>query len=148
MQTEALAETNPVQRENARLGTAGRRTHKVSFNQLYAVSSNAAAAYGNRIGDSLTNNAVPPTDASSPSGWEYNVVRWLERESYDITYSTSVDSPTNARILDRHKGWLSVGHDEYWTWQRLVPFNGVEGLTISTCRICGNRVSMREFNRS
>ena len=22
-----------------------------------------------------------------------------------------------ALLLDRHKGWLSVGHDEYWTWQ-------------------------------
>ncbi len=45
------------------------------------------------------------------------MVRWLEREGYDVTYSTNVDTHTNARILDRHKGWLSVGHDEYWTWQ-------------------------------
>ena len=89
----------------------------MSFNRPYAISSNSAAAYGNGAGDFLTNNAVPPTDASSPSGWEYNMVRWLEREGYDVTYSTNVDTHTNARILDRHKGWLSVGHDEYWTWQ-------------------------------
>jgi hypothetical protein len=94
-----------------------RRAHTVSFNRPYAISSNSAAAYGNGAGDFLTNNAVPPTDASSPSGWEYNMVRWLEREGYDVTYSTNVDTHTNARILDRHKGWLSVGHDEYWTWQ-------------------------------
>lgn len=95
----------------------GRRAHTVSFNRPYAISSNSAAAYGNGAGDFLTNNAVPPTDASSPSGWEYNMVRWLEREGYDVTYSTNVDTHTNARLLDRHKGWLSVGHDEYWTWQ-------------------------------
>lgn len=104
--------------------TDGRRAHKVSFNRPYAISSNPAAAYGNGAGDFLTNNAVPPTDASSPSGWEYNMVRWLEREGYDVTYSTNVDTHTNARILDRHKGWLSVGHDEYWTWQMRAHVEG------------------------
>jgi len=97
--------------------SAGGRAYKVSFNRPYAISSNPAAAYGNGAGDFVTNNAVPPTDRSSPSGWEYNMVRWLEREGYDVAYSTSVDTHADARLLDRHKGWLSVGHDEYWTWQ-------------------------------
>ena len=95
----------------------GGRAFKVSFNRPYAISSNPAAAYGNGAGDFLTNNAVPPTDASSPSGWEYNMVRWLEREGYDVSYSTNIDTHSDARLLDLHQGWLSVGHDEYWTWQ-------------------------------
>jgi hypothetical protein len=93
------------------------RAFAVSFNRPYARSSNQAAAYGNGAGDFVTNNAVPPTDASSPSGWEYNMVRWLEREGYDVTYSTNIDTHADGQLLDGHQGWLSIGHDEYWTWQ-------------------------------
>ena len=93
------------------------RAVAVSFNRPYASSSNPAASYGNGAGDFVTNNAVPPTDASSPSGWEYNMVRWLEREGYDVSYSTNIDTHSNEHLLDNHKGWLSIGHDEYWTWQ-------------------------------
>lgn len=118
--------------------TNGRRAHKVSFNRPYAISSNPAAAYGNGAGDFLTNNAVPPTDASSPSGWEYNMVRWLEREGYDVTYSTNVDTHTNARILDRHKGWLSVGHDEYWTWQMRAHVEGGRDRGVHLAFFSGN----------
>ena len=77
--------------------SVGGRAVKVTFNRPYAVSSNPAAAYGNGAGDFLTNNAVPPTDASSPAGWEYNMVRWLEREGYDVSYSTNIDTHSDAR---------------------------------------------------
>lgn len=93
------------------------RAYKVSFNRPYAISSNPIAAFGNGAGDFLTNNAVPVSDPSSPSGWEYNMVRWLEREGYDITYSTNIDTHSHPDLLSRHKAWLSVGHDEYWTWE-------------------------------
>ncbi|HSE58889.1 MAG TPA: N,N-dimethylformamidase beta subunit family domain-containing protein [Nitrospiraceae bacterium] len=116
----------------------GRRAYKVSFNRPYAISSNAAAAYGNGAGDFLTNNAVPPTDASSPSGWEYNMVRWLEREGYDVTYSTSIDTHADARLLDRHKGWLSVGHDEYWTWQMRAHVEGGRDRGVHLAFFSGN----------
>lgn len=49
--------------------------------------------------------------------WEYNMVRFLERESYDVTYSTDVDTHTHGNMLSLHKGFLSVGHDEYWSWE-------------------------------
>jgi hypothetical protein len=118
--------------------SSGGRAYKVSFNRPYAISSNSAAAYGNGAGDFVTNNAVPPTDASSPSGWEYNMVRWLEREGYDVTYSTSVDTDTDAQLLDRHKGWLSVGHDEYWTWQMRAHVEGARDRGVHLAFFSGN----------
>jgi len=114
------------------------RAYKVSFNRPYAISSNPAAAYGNGAGDFLTNNAVPPADASSASGWEYNMVRWLEREGYDVTYSTNVDTHSNPRLLDRHKGWLSVGHDEYWTWQMRANVEGARDRGLNLAFFSGN----------
>jgi hypothetical protein len=47
--------------------------------------------------------------------WEVYMVHWLERLGYDVTYSTDVDTHANGQRLLSHKGFLSVGHDEYWS---------------------------------
>lgn len=49
--------------------------------------------------------------------WEFNFVRFLEREGYDVTYTTNVDTHADPSTLRRGRAWLSVGHDEYWTWE-------------------------------
>jgi hypothetical protein len=51
--------------------------------------------------------------------WEYNAVRFLEREGYDVTYTTDVDTHQRA-LAERgaalpHRVFLSIGHDEYWS---------------------------------
>ncbi len=51
------------------------------------------------------------------TGWEFDMVQWLEREGYDVSYATSVDIDANANLLLSHKAFLSVGHDEYWSWK-------------------------------
>jgi len=56
------------------------------------MSENPSAAFGMGAGEFLTNNSVPPSDPPSLAGWEYNMVRWLEREGYDVTYSTNIDT--------------------------------------------------------
>lgn len=71
------------------------RAFKVSFNRPYT--------RGHGSGDFLR--------------WEYNMVRFLEREGYDVTYSTDVDTHVQAIDPLSHNGFLIVGHDEYWTWQ-------------------------------
>jgi uncharacterized protein (TIGR03437 family) len=73
----------------------GRKTaYAVSFNRPYA---------GAPAGDFLA--------------FEYNMVRFLEREGYDVTYCTDIDTHQNSALLLSHRGFLSVGHDEYWSWQ-------------------------------
>ncbi|MBD2778872.1 DUF4082 domain-containing protein [Iningainema tapete] len=47
--------------------------------------------------------------------WEYNMVRWLESQSYDVSYVTNLDVHYNSQLLLKHKVFLSVGHDEYWS---------------------------------
>lgn len=51
------------------------------------------------------------------SGWEFNMLRYLEREGYDLCYCTNLDVHNQPNILARFKSFLSVGHDEYWSWQ-------------------------------
>ena len=49
--------------------------------------------------------------------WEYNMIRFLEREGYDVRYTTNVDTHARPWQLMTSKAFLSVGHDEYWTWE-------------------------------
>lgn len=104
-----------------RWNSRAKQAYKVSFNRPYAASPNLKAAYGVGAGEFLTN--FQPKRRTSSAGWEYNMVRWLEREGYDVTYSTDVDTHenhidqyTSKPILLLHKAFLSVGHDEYWSW--------------------------------
>ena len=48
--------------------------------------------------------------------WEFPTIRFLEKEGYDLTYCTNIDTHENGDLLLRHRGFLSVGHDEYWSW--------------------------------
>lgn len=95
----------------------GKPAQKVSFNRPYNANGIPAAAYGIGAGDFFTTNSAGPDYPISPAGWEYNMVRWLEREGYDVTYSTNLDVHTHKGLLTSHKAFLSVGHDEYWSWQ-------------------------------
>ncbi|MFO1066747.1 MAG: DUF6605 domain-containing protein, partial [Pirellulales bacterium] len=47
--------------------------------------------------------------------WEFPFVYWLEREGYDVTYVSNTDTHRDAATAKRGNGFLSVGHDEYWT---------------------------------
>lgn len=78
--------------------TNGKRAYKVSFNRPYF-------AYGS--GDII----------NDWSGWELNTLRFLEREGYDVSYCTNIDTHQNPAVFYRAKSFLSVGHDEYWSLQ-------------------------------
>jgi hypothetical protein len=47
--------------------------------------------------------------------WEINFIRWMEKSGYDVTYTTSVDTHTNGSALLNYRGFISSGHDEYWS---------------------------------
>jgi hypothetical protein len=50
--------------------------------------------------------------------YEYNMIRFLEREGRDVSYATDIDIHRDPSLLDTHRALLSVGHDEYWSWDR------------------------------
>jgi N,N-dimethylformamidase beta subunit-like protein/Big-like domain-containing protein/HYDIN/CFA65/VesB family protein len=67
---------------------------KVSFDSPFIPDNGGAGAYFN---------------------WEYFFVYWLEQQGYNVTYTTDVDIDLTNTLLTNHKGFLSVGHDEYWS---------------------------------
>lgn len=46
---------------------------------------------------------------------EYPLIRWLERNGYDVSYTGSNDVARNGARLLNHKLLVFVGHDEYWS---------------------------------
>lgn len=47
--------------------------------------------------------------------WEFPFAYWMEKEGYDLSYISNVDTHADAAGLRRGKVFLSVGHDEYWS---------------------------------
>ena len=47
--------------------------------------------------------------------YEYNMIRWMESQGYDVTYVTNLDIHVNPSLLAQHRVFLDVGHDEYWS---------------------------------
>jgi hypothetical protein len=98
--------------------SAGRPATVVSFNRPYAASTNPAASIGMGAGEFLCN--VQPVSTGYPissAGWDYNFVRWLEREGYCVTYITNVDTQNFPELFNRRRVFISGAHDEYWSWQ-------------------------------
>lgn len=88
---------------------------EVSFNRPYAPGLQPSAAPGVGAGEFLT--TYQPVYETYPAGWEYNMVRFLERNGYDVAYDTDIDQHENPTLVLNHKALLVVGHDEYWSMQ-------------------------------
>jgi hypothetical protein len=98
---------------------------------LYQVATNTYQAYNNWGGKSLydyqSTGGVPAVKVSYDrpyADWggagmffdgDFNMVRFLESQGYNITYATSVDTQANPSIMNGRKVFLSDWHDEYWS---------------------------------
>ncbi len=51
----------------------------------------------------------------APLQWDVGLVRFLEREGYDVSYTTDVDTDRKPSELRRHRLVISVGQDEFWS---------------------------------
>lgn len=71
---------------------------------------------------------------------EYPMVRWLEDNSYDVTYSTSVDAARSGSLITNHKLYLSVGHDEYWSSQKRASVQAARDAGVNLGFFSGNEV--------
>jgi hypothetical protein len=59
--------------------------------------------------------AVDINGAGQYLSWEYYFVYWMESQGYNVAYTTDIDTHLNTSPLTNHRGFLSVGHDEYWS---------------------------------
>jgi hypothetical protein len=94
------------------------RAYKVSYNRPFNTTSFESASW--------VFNA------------EYPMVRWLEANSYDVAYFTSVDAARHGNFIVNHKIYLSVGHDEYWSGQKRANVQAARAVGVSLAFLSGN----------
>ena len=81
-------------------GVTGTKASKVSYNRpFYTRAGNGG---GGAMEDWLFNS-------------EYPMLRFLEKNGYDVTYTTDIDSDRRGNLIANHRVFMSVGHDEYWS---------------------------------
>ena len=71
---------------------------------------------------------------------EYPMVRWLEANGYDVSYTTGVDTDRRGAELLEHKVFLSVGHDEYWSGGQRANVEAARGAGVNLAFFSGNEV--------
>jgi hypothetical protein len=111
---------------------------RVSFDRPYMTGSHPGAAYGNGAGEFFTWGKVPGSATQEPATWEYNMVRWLESEGYDVTYCTDIDVNRDPNLLLSHNAFLSVGHDEYWSGTARTNVERARDLGVHLAFFAGN----------
>ena len=94
--------------------TDGQAAVKVSLSRPYAAGPTPNSARGVGAGEFLT-NVQPDPNGGGGAAWEYNMVRYLDQNGYDVTYTTDYDVGVHPERLKSHRAFLTVGHDEYWT---------------------------------
>ncbi len=72
--------------------------------------------------------------------FEFPVSYWLEQHGYDVTYISNVDTHRDPGGLLRAKGFLSVGHDEYWSIEMFRHVQAAVGAGLNVAFLSGNAI--------
>ncbi len=73
--------------------------------------------------------------------WEFPLAFWMESEGYDVTYISNIDTHKDPEGLLRCKGFLSVGHDEYWTREMYEHVTQARDRGVNLLFLSGNSLS-------
>ncbi|MEU0567478.1 DUF4082 domain-containing protein [Nonomuraea sp. NPDC005983] len=82
--------------------------------------------------------------AGSVESWffdsEYPMVRWLEANAFDVSYSSSIDTASRPAELLEHKVFMSSGHDEYWSNEQRTNVQNARDNGVNLAFFSGNEV--------
>jgi hypothetical protein len=107
---------------NAAANLPARRAYKVSYNRPFSVRTADAEKH-------------------LPFNAEYPMVRWLEANGYDTSYLSGLDvERKGAAYLQRHRAFLSVGHDEYWSGGQRANVEAARAAGVHLAFFSGNEV--------
>ncbi|WP_426245723.1 N,N-dimethylformamidase beta subunit family domain-containing protein [Nocardioides sp. LHG3406-4] len=74
---------------------------------------------------------------------EYPLVRFLERNGYDVSYIAGPDTDRRGHLLTNHKTYLSVGHDEYWSGRQRANVLAARDAGVNLMFLSGNEMYWR-----
>ncbi len=103
------------------VGSPAGRAYKVSYNRPFDTNSGVEA-------HDFVWNA------------EYPMVRFLEANGFDVSYTTGVDTERRGNLIRNHKAFLSVGHDEYWSGGQRANVEAARAAGVHLAFFSGNEV--------
>jgi hypothetical protein len=103
------------------LGPDNGRAYKISYNRPFATRKD------NDGRDFLFSN-------------EYPMIRFLEQNGYDVSYTTDVDTDRRGQLITNHRAFLSVGHDEYWSGPQRGYVEAARDAGVNLAFFSGNEV--------
>ncbi|MHA3774172.1 DUF4082 domain-containing protein [Verrucomicrobiota bacterium sgz303538] len=103
------------------VGSPAGRAYKVSYNRPFIT----------RAGE---------TSYDWVFGAEYPMIRWLEANGYNVSYTTGVDTDRRGDVLKTHKVFITVGHDEYWSGGQRTNVEAARAAGVNLAFFAGNDI--------
>jgi hypothetical protein len=71
---------------------------------------------------------------------EYPMIRFLEANGYDLSYSTGIDADRRGALIQNHKILVTAGHDEYWSAGMRSNVEAARNAGVNIAFFTGNEV--------
>ncbi|MEU6148579.1 DUF4082 domain-containing protein [Actinosynnema sp. NPDC047251] len=71
---------------------------------------------------------------------EFPMLKFLERNGYDLSYTTDVDSARRGQLIKNHKVFMAVGHDEYWSNEQRANVEAARDAGVHLAFLTGNEI--------
>lgn len=105
---------------------------------LYAPNYPNGRAYA--VSYSRPFNTRDDTPLNFYFGEEMAMTRFLERNGYDVSYTSGIDTDRRGEELLEHKVFMSVGHDEYWSGQQRANVEAARDAGVNLAFFSGNEM--------
>ncbi|HEV3093145.1 MAG TPA: N,N-dimethylformamidase beta subunit family domain-containing protein, partial [Solirubrobacteraceae bacterium] len=101
-----------------------------AYKAAYAVS------YNRPFDGALTTDS----GASDPYYAEYQLIRFLEENGYNVSYTSEAEVARNGSLLKNHKLFVSSGHDEYWSGAQRANVEAAREAGVNLAFFSGNEL--------
>ncbi|GAB3911543.1 hypothetical protein GCM10029964_117710 [Kibdelosporangium lantanae] len=71
---------------------------------------------------------------------EYPMLKFLESNGYDMSYTTDVDTARRGNLIQNHKVFMPVGHDEYWSNEQRSNVEAARAAGVNLAFVTGNDI--------
>jgi hypothetical protein len=115
-------------------------------NSLYTGSSTAAVPNNRAVAVSYNRPIICRGQNfgagfnSQPFYAEHAMVKWIERNGYEVSYFTDEDTDIRGSEILEHKVFMSVGHDEYWSGNERANVEAARAAGVNLAFFSGNEV--------
>jgi methionine-rich copper-binding protein CopC len=116
--------------------TYGNGSEPGNGNSLYSGSSNGNGGSAYKV--SYNRPIIGGETENFIFNAEYPMLKFLEANGYDLSYTTDVDTARRGNLITNHKVFMPVGHDEYWSNEQRASVENARAAGVNMAFMTGN----------